>query len=148
MNSLHPDIEAAPHHNGAPVIDCRFARVSADTDTDLTVITIMGEIDASNVDDVSRHTRGLVPEGGALIVDLTATDFIAIDGLRMLFALCSQCARTDTKWTLVTTGAVSRLLRLADPDKLLPAVGSATEALQLVRRSGLSRPTRRVDLVG
>jgi hypothetical protein len=90
MNSLHPDIEAAPHHNGAPVIDCRFARVSADTDTDLTVITIMGEIDASNVDDVSRHTRGLVPEGGALIVDLTATDFIAIDGLRMLFALQSM----------------------------------------------------------
>jgi anti-anti-sigma factor len=133
MTSSHPDIEPARHHNGAKVIDYRYARVSADTDTDLTVITIRGEIDAANVDDVSRHTRGLVPEGGALIIDLVDIDFIAVDGLRALFALHSQCVRTNTKWTLIADHAARRLLRVGDPDKLLPAVGSATEALQLVR---------------
>jgi anti-anti-sigma factor len=123
------------HLNGAAV-SYRGAHVRADIDTDLTVITISGEIDASNVDDVARHARGLVPDSGALIVDLADIDFIAIEGLRALFALNVECARADTTWALITGHAANRLLAAGDNDKLLPAVGSATEALQLVRRSG------------
>jgi hypothetical protein len=70
-----------------------------------------------------------------LIVDLAQVDFIAVDGLRGPFALNIQCARTGTTWVLIASHAVNRLLRVGDDDKLLPAVGSATEALLLVRRS-------------
>jgi anti-anti-sigma regulatory factor len=136
MTSSQPEIEPGSRHNRAAVIDCGGASVRADIDTDLTVITISGEIDAANVDDVSRHSFGLVPEGGALIVDLTGIDLIAIEGLCALFALHSRCARAHTKWTLIVDRAASRLLRVGDPEKLLPAVGSAAEAVQLVRQSG------------
>jgi hypothetical protein len=44
--------------------------VRAKTDTGLTVISISGEIDASNADDVSGQVRELAYDCGAAIVDL------------------------------------------------------------------------------
>jgi anti-anti-sigma factor len=139
MTTAHTDTDHASHHHGTTVIDCRGARLRVHTDTGLTVITISGDIDASNVDDLSRHARGLLSDRGALIVDLADIDFLAVDGLRALFALNIECARTDTAWALIASHAVNRLLRVGDHDKLLPVVGSATEALLLVRRSARGR---------
>jgi anti-anti-sigma factor len=138
MAAIHINIDHAsppPPHSGTTFFDCRGACVRAKTDTELTVISISGEIDASNVDEVSRHAREVVSDCGALIVDLAEVDFIALDGLRALCALNMQCARTGTTLALIASQAVNRLLRLGDHDNLLPAVGSATEALLLVRRS-------------
>jgi hypothetical protein len=72
-------------------------------------------------------------------------DIDASDGLHALFALNMHCALTGRTWALIANRAVRHLLRLADRDRLLPAVGSATEALQLVRRS--SRGNRSLQLV-
>jgi anti-anti-sigma factor len=146
MTAAHIDTDHVPHHSGTAVIDCRGARLTAHTDTGLTVITISGEIDASNVDELSRHARGAVPDGGSLIVDLAAIDFIAVDGLRALLALNIECARTGTTWALISSRAANRSIRVGDHDKLLPAVGSATEALLLVRRR--SRGAGLLQLIG
>lgn len=140
MTAIHIGIDhASPPHSGTTFFDCRGACVRSKTETGLTVIAISGEIDASNVDDLSRYASGLGPHRGALIVDLADVDFIAVDGLRALFALNNQCARSDTTLALIASHAVNRLLRVADRDKLLPAVGSAVEALLLIRRSSCSR---------
>jgi anti-anti-sigma regulatory factor len=74
-----------------------------------------------------------------LIVDLAEVDFIALDGLHALLALNIQCARAGATLALIASRAVNRLLRVGDHDKVLPAVGSATEALLLIRRSGRGR---------
>ena len=146
MPAIHIDNDhASPPHSGSTSFDCRLARMRAKTDTGLTLISISGEIDASNVDDVSHHVRELASDCGALIVDLAEVDFIALDGLHALIALNDQCARTGTTWALIASHAVNRLLRVGDRDTLLPAVGSATEALRLVRRS--SRGRRSLQLV-
>ena len=145
MTAANTDTDHASHDSGITVIDYRGARVRAKTDIGLTVITISAEVDASNVDDLSRRTRELVPDCGALIVDLADIDFIALDGLRALFALNIQCARTGTRWALIVSHAANRLIRVGDHDKLLPAVGSATEALSVIRRS--SRGRRSLELV-
>ena len=145
MTAIHIDIDHASQHSGSTFFDCRRARMRAKTDSGLTVISISGEIDASNADELSHRVSELASDCGALIVDLAEVDFIAIDGLRALFALNIQCARTGTTWALIASHAVNRLLRVGDHDKLLPAVGSATEALLLVRRS--SRGHRSLQLV-
>jgi anti-anti-sigma factor len=146
MTTAHTDIDhASPPHSGSTFFDCRRAHLRAKTDSGLTVISISGEIDASNADALSHHASELASEGGALLVDLAEVDFIALDGLHALFALNMQCARTGTTLALIASQAVTRLLRVADHDKLLPAVGSATEALLLVRRS--SRDHRSLRLV-
>jgi anti-anti-sigma factor len=146
MTAIHIDIDhASPPHSGTTFFDCRRARMRTKTDTGLTVISISGEIDASNADALNRRASERVSDCAALIVDLAEVDFIALDGLHALFALNMQCARTGTTWALIASQAVNLLLRVADHDTLLPAVGSATEALLLVRRSG--RGHRSLQLV-
>jgi anti-anti-sigma factor len=149
MAAANIDIDHASQQGGTTFFDCGGARMRAKSDTGLTVISVRGEIDASNADELSQCASGLVSDCGALIVDLAEIDFIGLDGLRALFALNIRCARTVTTWALIASHAVSRLLQVADHDRLLPAVGSATEALLLVRRSSrvrgslqLVRPTR------
>jgi anti-anti-sigma factor len=136
MTAAHIDIDhtSPPLHTGT-TFDYHGVCVRATTDRGLTVISINGEIDASTVGEVTRRTCELVSDCDALIVDLAEVDFIALDGLHALFALNMQCARTGTTWALIASRAVSRLLRLADRDRLLPAVGSASGALLLVGRS-------------
>lgn len=147
MTTRHNDIaHGSPPHMGTTFLVCGRAVMRAKTDTGLTVISISGEIDASNGGDVGRHAQQLVTGCGALIVDLAEVDFIALDGLRTLFALNIQCARTGTTWALIASHAVNRLLRVSDRNMLLPAVGSATEALLVIRRAG--RGHRSLRLVG
>jgi len=135
MPAPHIDHDhASPPHRGSTSFDSRLARIRAKTDTGLTLISISGEIDASNVDDVSHHVRELASDCGALIVDLAEVNFIALDGLHALIALNNQCAPTGTTWALIASHAVNQLLQVGDHDTRFPAVGSATEALRLVRR--------------
>ena len=111
MTAIHIDIDhASPPHSGTTFFDCSGACMRAKkTDTGLTVISISGEIDASNADDVSHRVSELASDCGALIVDLAEVDFIALDGLRALIALNIQCARTGTTWALIASHAVNRL---------------------------------------
>lgn len=127
------------------VVDCRDARLTARGDHSLTVITITGEIYASNVDDVSRHARELVPPVGALIVDLSSIEFVSVAGLHVLFSLNTECARANTPWALIAGRSVSRLLRVGDPDGTLPTVTSSKEALRYLRSATpAGRPLRLV----
>ena len=111
----------------------------------LTVVTISGEIDATNAAELAHHMVGVVPDDGAVIVDMADTDFIGVDGLRALFAMNVECVRTDTRWAVIGSHAVHRLLRVGDQECLVPAVRSATEALQRVRRA--RRKHARLQLV-
>jgi anti-anti-sigma factor len=131
-------------HIQTELIDCQRARISAHDDGRLTVLTFTGEVDAANIDELSRHAWALVPKDGPLIVDLAGLDFISIAGVRALHAVDSECARTGTTWAVVTGHVVERVLRLVDPDDSLPAVGSVTEALLHVRRIERRRRTLRL----
>jgi len=143
MNAVYPRTIEAVH--GTSVIGCGSALLTAQVYSWLTVMTISGEIDATNAEELTHHVVGLVPDGGAVIVDMADTDFIGVEGLRALFAMNIECVRTDTRWAVIGSHAVHRLLRVGDRDRLVPAVRSATEALQRVRRSG--RNKRSLQLV-
>ena len=89
MTTGHNDVDHAPPQNGATLVDrgrpCIWIRV----DAELTVITISGEVDASDINDMSPHARRLVRDCGVLIIDLSGADFITVGGLRALIALWS-----------------------------------------------------------
>src|SRR6185295_19858950 len=97
------DIDHASQQSSSTFFDCRRARMRAKTDTGLTVISISGEIDASNSDELSHRVSKLASDCGAMIVDLVEVDFISTDGLHALIALNTQCARTGTTWALITS---------------------------------------------
>lgn len=90
MSSEHIYLDRASHQNGVTPNDCRGAPpIDIRKDAGLTSITVCGEIDASDIDELSPHARGLVRGCGVLVVDLSGIDFIAVDGLRALLALWS-----------------------------------------------------------
>lgn len=89
MISEHKQTRRASHHNGTTLIGRREPCMWIRTDAELTVITISGDIDASDVDRLSPYARRLVSDCGLLIVDLSGSDFIAVDALCALLAVWS-----------------------------------------------------------
>lgn len=82
-------IQRASHQDAVPLVGRRGPCIWIRTDSERTVITIPGEIAASDIDALSPYARRLVRDCGVLIVDLSGSDFIAADGLCALLALWS-----------------------------------------------------------
>jgi anti-anti-sigma factor len=99
-----------------------------------TVVTISGDVDATNIDRVSDYVQRLVLEGNALILDLSAVDFLAAQGISVLIAVDDAYRRGALQWALVPSHAVSRLLRIGDHDNILPAASSVPEAMQYIAK--------------
>ena len=127
------------------ILDCGDARLTTRSDRNLTVLTITGEIYASNVDDVKRRIRALVPQLAVLVVDLSRIDFIGVAGFSALTLLNTECANANVSWVLIPSYSVRRLLRVSDPGGTLPVVASPAEALRRVRSA--IRATRPLRLV-
>jgi hypothetical protein len=89
MITGHNDVDHAPRQNGATVIDRGRPCIWIRNDDELTVITISGEIDASDIDDMSPYARRLMRDCDVLKIDLNGIDFIAAEALRALFTLWS-----------------------------------------------------------
>lgn len=105
------------------------ARMTVQAFDGLTVISLSGDIDASNAEAVGEHIRGFVTPRCPIVLDLSDLDFLGVEGIRGLFALGETCADAKTGWALVTSHAVRRLLRVADRKGRVPAARSVTEAL-------------------
>ena len=99
----------------------------------VTVIAVSGQIDALNAGHVAECLHGFVSRDRALVLDFSGVGFLGAEILAALFALGDRCERLGIDWALVTSHAVRRLLRVGDPQRRLPAVGSMVEVLQLLR---------------
>jgi anti-anti-sigma factor len=97
----------------------------------ILLVSIAGEIDASNADilDVAALTEPIQP-GVGLVLDMTKVDFLGVQGLRNLFDLADECKRRGVPWALAASHAVHRMLRVGDPQSRLPAARSVAQALQ------------------
>jgi hypothetical protein len=90
LSSGQNDLDHASRQNDATPNDCCGSPlIDIRNDAGSTSITVCGEIDASDIDELSPHARGLVRDCGVLVVDLSGIDFIPADGLRALLALWS-----------------------------------------------------------
>ncbi len=109
----------------------------------IAVITAHGELDAANaqefVDYALRHT----PHTERLVIDLSGVDFFGTAGFSALHTVNVRCAGENIGWALVPSAAVTRLLRICDPDSALPTCASVDAALSAVQRE----PRRLLQLV-
>lgn len=92
-------------------------------------VGVRGEIDATNRHEfgrfIARHTR----VSKQLVLDLSGVDFFGSQGFTALYYVNVQCARRDVDWLIVGGRAVTRILRICDPDGQLPLVGDIGTAL-------------------
>lgn len=107
----------------------------------VVVISVRGDIDASNTailtDEVSEHATRC----DGLVLDLVGLNFFGAEGFPALHRVSVSCARTGIGWALVAGAAVSRLLRICDPQDLLPAVGTVEGAVAIATSACLEMPT-------
>jgi anti-anti-sigma factor len=98
----------------------------------VAVISARGHIDASNADTLTEYTLGHLTGCRGLIIDLSGLNFFGTEGFSALHRVSVCCARAGICWVAVTSDAVSRMLRIGDPQGLLPAASTVEAALATI----------------
>jgi anti-anti-sigma factor len=95
----------------------------------VTVISAYGEIDASNAGTLAEYALGHMTGCRGLILDLLGLEFFGAKGFSALHEVSAGCARAGVGWAVVPGAAVSRVLRICDPQGTLPAASTLDAAL-------------------
>ena len=95
----------------------------------VAVITAKGELDAFNAQELVDYALRDVESTQRVALDLTGVDFFGTAGFSALHTLNVRCAAAGVEWVLVPSTAVTRLLRICDPDSALPIAATMSAAL-------------------
>ncbi|WP_123025531.1 STAS domain-containing protein [Mycolicibacterium stellerae] len=95
----------------------------------VAVITAQGDLDASNAQEFVDYALRGAQRTHRLALDLTGVDFFGTAGFSALHTLNVRCAGAGVEWVLVPSNAVSRLMRICDPDSTLPIAATMPAGL-------------------
>jgi anti-anti-sigma factor len=112
-------------------------------DDTVGIITVEGELDASNSAAFADHVDECAAVSTRLVLDLSPLDFFGTAGFSALHTINVRCANASARWAMVTGEAVTRLMRVCDPDQTLPVAESIPEAIELLD----GEPRRLLQLV-
>jgi anti-anti-sigma factor len=96
----------------------------------VTVVSVSGDIDISNIDRVKAYITRSVLVGNSMLLDMSCVDFIAVQGISLLLTVENTCRSIGLPWALVTSRAVERVLRYSKQRDALPVANSVPEAMQ------------------
>jgi anti-anti-sigma factor len=99
----------------------------------VAVVTVHGELDAVNAQAFADYAVHYADRIDRLVLDLSGVNFFGTAGFSSLHTVNVRCAGHDVTWALVPSRAVSRLLRICDPDGTLPGCPTVASALAAVR---------------
>jgi anti-anti-sigma factor len=108
---------------------CRTAQFSVQLHASGTVITADGELDAANADQLASYVQRNASRTRRVILDLRGLDFIGTAGFSALHRINVACSAAQVTWAMAPSEAVSRLLRVCDPDGTLPVTEAMDEPL-------------------
>jgi anti-anti-sigma factor len=128
MSAVHPTSASPVRGTNAalppPAWENHSARFSATWDDDRVVVVADGELDASNATQFADYFDLCITDSTPLIVDLSGLEFFGTAGFSALHLINVRCAGEKLRWAVVPSKAVSRLLRICDPDHALPLIKS------------------------
>jgi anti-anti-sigma factor len=104
-------------------LDTQWAKPS------LTIVSVLGEIDGTNAHALTDHSLAYLAHCRGLILDLTRLEFLGAAGFLALYRVSVNCAGAGIGWAVVPGAAASRMLRICDPNGLLPAAATASAAV-------------------
>ncbi len=105
------------------------------------LVTIHGEIDATNSMALASYIEKRLGASRKLILDLQTVEFFAATGFAALSNVNVVCARRGVRWTLLAGSHVRRLLKVCDPQRELPVAEPSAKYTR-------TRPSDRKLLVG
>jgi anti-anti-sigma factor len=131
-----------PHHQG------HTAQFTARWDASgTTVITVDGELDAANVDQLAAYVQHGITRSRRVILDLRGLNFIGTAGFSALHRINVVCSGAQASWAMAPSPAVARLLRICDPDATLPVMTALQEPLLPTVRALGDEPAPLLQLI-
>jgi len=112
-----------------------LARLSFETDGDVELARVVGEVDASNVADLTKQLLDAVSnEVRALVLDLTQTSYIDSSGISLIFDAAARLKNRSQQLRLVVlpesfVGEVLAAVSMADSVPIDPEVEEALRAV-------------------
>ncbi|WP_090422798.1 STAS domain-containing protein [Mycobacterium europaeum] len=125
----------------------RAAQFTARWDSSGTLITVDGELDAANADQLAAYVRQVTGRSPRMILDLRGLKFIGTAGFSALHRINVGCSGAQVDWAMAPSPAVSRLLRICDPDGTLPVTTPSAEPLLEPLRAEGEQPLSLLQLV-
>lgn len=107
----------------------RTAQFTTRWDPSGTLITVDGELDAANADQLAAYVQHGIGRSRRVILDLRGLNFIGTAGFSALHRINVVCSRAQADWAMAPSPVVARLLRLCDPDGTLPVTTPTAEPL-------------------
>ena len=107
-------------------------------DTDIALVSLVGEHDLSTADQLQRQLELLLRSREAVIVDLSAAEFIDSSVLQNLIRADKFAQQGETRLTLQlgTAPAVIKLLEVSGLDKYFVLASSREEAIEAACNPG------------
>ena len=105
------------------------------------LVTVKGDIDATNGRSLGRYVERNAGASMQLVLDLSGVNFFGTQGFAALHYVSVSCARNDMDWMIVGGRDVRRLVRICDPEEILPLADRLESALaRLDRIAGRHNP--------
>jgi anti-anti-sigma factor len=112
-----------------------IARIVDERHGDVPIVTVEGEIDASNSREIAERMRGaLSNQGKVLVVDLTPTTYIDSAGINVLFRLGVELQERQQELHVVVASPspIARILAIVGLDRAVPTHATREAALAVV----------------
>jgi anti-anti-sigma factor len=112
-----------------------LARLSLESQGDIELARVAGEVDASNVDDLSQKLLGAVSnDARALVLDLSQTSYIDSSGISLIFDAAARLKNRRQQLRLVVTphsfvGEVLAAVSMEQSVAIDPLVDDALRAI-------------------
>jgi anti-anti-sigma factor len=88
--------------------------------TSTVVVTVEGDIDATNDRCLATYVERQIAECAQLVLDLEHVDFFGTAGFAALHNVNVTCSRNGIQWVVRVGPQLRRLLAVCDPDRCLP----------------------------
>lgn len=115
-----------------------LARLSFESEGDVELARVAGEIDASNVEDLTRRLLEAISNNSrALVLDLTKTSYIDSSGISLIFDAAARMKNRRQQLRLVVPpkSFVSEVLAAVSMADSVPIDGEVADALSAVGSS-------------
>jgi anti-anti-sigma regulatory factor len=114
---------------GNPAFDCNGAQIRACSRQLATVVTVTGDLNDTNLDQVSQHAKRFVLREKPVVLDLSAVSSATPHIVSLLWGVDDACSAAGVEWSLIASQPVSRAVRTFDARVELPTVPSVADAL-------------------
>jgi anti-anti-sigma factor len=112
-----------------------LARLSLESDGDVELARVAGEVDASNVDQLSEKLLAGIPQDArALVLDLTETSYIDSSGIGLIFDAAARLRNRRQELRLVVSprSFVGEVLSAVSMQESVPIDAALSDAMRAV----------------